>query len=413
MKLLIVAPYFPPSAMPPSQRMRLMAPYFTALGVEATILTVKRECRDDLEDPWMLDLAGDDYKLVEIDAWDSKKARKFGIGDLGLRMLRPLYKELKRITKQEQFDCILFPVPPWYVMVVAPLIKKKRKIPYAIDFIDPWVEGGELPKEATWKRRLSQWIARKLEGWVTRNASAIFAVSQGIIDDLVKRVPQCGNIPSAAIAYATDPKDFELPIQQNTLDEVLVRYIGAVWDDAYPVLDGLFAGVADLQNVKFEFYGTSYAAGALVQPQLHRWTEPLNIQEMVEEHPHRIPYRQAVEFMLEADMLIIFGGMQPYYAASKLHGMIASGKPFFAMVHRDSYPAEILEQIGYEYVVLYSERNGDLPVDKKEEVAAVMTNLIANLNGFKGVDNNQPVVLENQARSMTGKFIDLINEAIC
>ena len=86
-----------------------------------------------------------------------KKSRRYGIGDLGLRMLPSLYRSMKKEIKKQRPDFILYPVPPWYILWIAPLIKRRSGVPYAIDFIDPWVR---TLKNENIKSYLSQVIAR-------------------------------------------------------------------------------------------------------------------------------------------------------------------------------------------------------------------------------------------------------------
>ena len=54
MKLLIVAPHFPPSALPPSIRVRMYCKYFKQFGIEPHVLTLGVEQTEDVKDEFML-----------------------------------------------------------------------------------------------------------------------------------------------------------------------------------------------------------------------------------------------------------------------------------------------------------------------------------------------------------------------
>ena len=415
--LFIVAPHFPPSSAPPAQRVRLLVKHCNAYGFYPTVFTVAPKYREETTDEWMCELLGKDYEEIRVNCFDQKKTRKFGIGDLGLRMLPYLFFALKKYAKKKKAVFILYPVPPWYIMTIAPLIKKITGIKYGIDFIDPWVH--ETAKEhAGIKHRLSQAIARKLEGWAARHAAVIFSVSEGINENLKRRHPSLVAIPMYAVPYGAEPADFSGISKQNNTNEngqILVRYIGAVWNDCYPVLDGLMPALAAVnkeQPLKLEFYGTSYAGDGLAKNQLDNWINSNQMQAYSTETCLRVTYKQAVELTMQSDILFLMGGMQPYYAASKLMGLIVCGKPFVAFVHEDSFPAIFLKKLDYPYLVTYSADEANLPVKKTIVLTNMFLTLIKHKDSFKRLDIDHPLIKENTAAGMTSFFMDKISQTL-
>lgn len=412
-KIFIVAPHFPPSAAPPSQRVRLLVKHCAAFGFYPTVFTVAPKYREEIEDEWMCRLLGSDFEEIQVGCFDQRKTRKFGIGDLGLRMLPFLFFALKKEAKKKKPAFILYPVPPWYIMILGPVIKKITGIKYGIDFIDPWVH--EVPgNRKEFKHRLSQSIARRLEAWVTGNADIIFSVSEGINKNLRSRHPKLSGKPMYAVPYGAEPGDFEtisnsIPVNQN--GKIGIRYIGAIWNDCYPVLDGLMPALAAVNEqapVQLEFYGTSYAGEGLAENQLDSWISKHSMQGYTSEQCLRVTYKQAMELTMNADILFLIGGMQPYYAASKLMGLVVSGKPFVAFVHKDSFPAIFLKKLDYQYIVTYSSQESDLPVNKMEQLKNMFLNIIQNKDSFKPLDINNPLIKENTASGMAQYFMDKI-----
>ncbi len=407
MNLTIVAPHYPPSALPPSQRVRLMMNHFAEHDVVPSVITVKPEFREETEDPWMVELVGKNHEVEYCSVISQNLSRKFGVGDLGLRMLPFLFFKLLRNIRRTKADFVLYPVPPWYILVIAPIIKKATGIPYAIDYIDPWVEGGALPETATLKRKVSQWIAHRLEGWVTSNAAVVFAVSEGINEQLRNRHSELSKERMFAIPYGAEESDFnQLVIAPRNDSTTLIRYIGAVWDDAYLVLDALLAALHQVDfNFKAEFYGTSYAGGDLVQPQMDQFIQSNGLEGKVTEYPNRVPYKEAVRLNLESDILLLFGGMQSYYAASKLFGLVVSKKPFIAFLHKHSYPAQFLSDLAYPYVVTYSDLEGDLPKDKVGVLKDRINCIQAEIAKFTPLDTSDHRIQKHTAKGMTASFI--------
>ncbi|MEQ8625767.1 MAG: hypothetical protein RJQ00_01860 [Vicingaceae bacterium] len=414
MNLIIVAPHFPPSALPPAQRVRLLVRNLDSLGVQTKVITVPSKYREEKEDSWMLELAGEDFELIQTEALHYKWTRKLGIGDLGLRMLPFLFFTLLKHCQKKSTDFVLYPVPPWYILLIAPIIKKLTKVPYAIDFIDPWValDKDEVAKGI--KQRLSNWIANKSEAFVCQNADIIYAVSAGINEGLTQRHPILKKIPQYAVPYGAEEKDFKtIDVKENNRNDLLIRYIGAVWEDAYPVVDSLLHAFSKVKSsYKAEFIGTSYAGEELAEPQL---TETINKYELgsrIEEDPYRKPYKEAVKLQMEADLLLLFGGMKSYYAASKLFGLIISKKPFFAFLHKDSFPAKFLKEVNYPFLVQYSNKNNELPKFQIEELISVIKQLITSVNRNEIFEFPKNMIEKHTALGMTNSFIEPMQEFI-
>lgn len=415
-RIFIVAPHYPPSALPPSQRVRLLVSNFKQFGFEPVIFTVQNKYREEVEDPWMQELVGTTHKIVYVKCLDFHKTRKFGIGDIGLRMLPFLFSSLRKEIKQSKPDLVLYPVPPWNILLVAPLVKLFTGVPYGIDYIDPWIF--EL-KESNFKAKASQWVAKFFERWVVKKSTIIFAVSQGILNDLVKRYKNVQNKPMIAVAYGVeinDYKAFQYERENATLNsKILLRYIGAVSDQALRVVAAFLQSIkkaSQTVSLQAEFIGTSYAGNGLAKPRLNSIISEQDISDIIVEMPDRVTYKKAIELSLTADILLLFGDMTSYYAASKLMGLIASEKPFVAFVHRDSFPASFLRDLGYKYIVEYSGEKGETPEEKIEALSQVIITLVNKRTSFEPVDKNNPLFMTQTAKGMTEVFTKNIQKAL-
>lgn len=413
--VLIVAPHFPPSAMPPSQRVRLLVTHFRDLGWNPVVITVDHYYREEASDPWMVELAGNKFDLVITKCLDQRKTRKFKIGDIGLRMMPYLYSTIKKTAKEYKADFVLYPVPAWYTMIVAPFIKRKTGIPYGIDFIDPWARKTVKPG---FKARMSQYVAKALEGFVVKRSSLIIAVSQGILNDLIERYPVIADKNMAALPYGVELGDYRAVRASGTETPKatkLVRYIGALSESMEPVADALLQALvlANKQEpLKVEFIGTSYAGSGLAQPRIRQLIEKAKAEDFITEIPDRVTYRRALELTMEADILLIIGDLTPYYAASKLMGMIASGRPFFAFLQKDSFPAAFLRELNYPYVVEYTAVEGNMPADRTDAAREKFLQMVKELPDFEPVPEDHPAFQQQTARGMTQKFVESIQKSI-
>lgn len=378
------------------------------------VITVRNQYREEEHDPWMLEISGTDYKTYDCKCLDPITTRKIGVGDLGLRMLPFLVNEIKSVVKKEKPDFILYPVPPWFVLSIAPIIQSSTKIPYGIDFIDPWVV--EERPVRTWKQRINHQLALFLERKACTKASIIFSVSEGINNNLRKRYSSLKDTPMFSVPYGAEVDDFRsFPAVTGKENFINIRYIGAVWPDAYPVLKAFLAAFARLTNklnFRLEFYGTSYANPLFAEPQVHQFVETVELQEKVTERPSRVPFKKAVQLTMESDFLLLFGGMQPYYAASKLFGLIASQKPFLAFLHKDSFPAKFLKGLEYPYLIEYSGDADERPFEKIGELESKILQIGQSLEKFEPIALTNPAVKEHSGYGMASKFINEIRAVV-
>ena len=202
-----------------------------------------------------------------------------------------------------------------------------------------------------------------------------------------------------------------MPLLKN--DKIVIRYIGAIWVDCYPVLNGLMpalASVATNYPLQIEFLGTTYAAGSFAKPQLNRWILANNMQPYTTESPLRIAYKKAIELTLQSDVLLLIGGMQPYYAASKLMGLLISKKMFVAFVHEESFPAKLLSELQFPYLITYSHLEPNLPVKKIQVLAKMIEKAVEERSSFIGVNLTHPLIKQNTAYGMTKTFLEPIKK---
>ena len=134
--------------------------------------------------------------------------------------------------------------------------------------------------------------------------------------------------------------------------------------------------------------------------------------DIVSEQPERVPYQKALELYMDSDLILLFGGMKTYYAASKLMGILLSGKPMVAFVHRNSFPSIFLERVNFKWVVTYTDKRGDLPVDHIEELSDAMESLLKDPGSFRKVDQESTELKNYTAEAMTKVFIENIKKYV-
>ena len=195
----------------------------------------------------------------------------------------------------------------------------------------------------------------------------------------------------------------------------MIRYIGGIGPDMREVADAVLLAIKRLSEknaIGVEFIGTTYAVADLARPALTELLNKYDLNSIVVEKPERVSYKKAVELSMEADMILLFGGMKTYYAASKLMGNLLSGKPMVAFTHRDSFPSDFLRRVNFKHLVTYTGEPGDLPADHIEELARAMDSLLNGLDTFQKVEVEGTDLKKYTAEAMTGIFIDNIKKYV-
>src|SRR6478672_9147961 len=147
--VVIVAPDFAPSSLPPALRVRFFANNLRQFGWEPIVLTTNPEFYNWNVDPENNQLVDESIEVVRTNAWRTSWTRKLGVGDVGIRSLWFQWQALKTLCKKRKVDLIFIPVPPSVSMILGRLAFRKFGVPYVIDYIDPWVTDyyWRVPKE--------------------------------------------------------------------------------------------------------------------------------------------------------------------------------------------------------------------------------------------------------------------------
>jgi hypothetical protein len=425
---VIVAPFFPPSALPPSHRARLFVRHLPAFGWTPIVITVDARDREEPPEPVLETTVAATVRVERVRALSPRVTRRFGVGDLALRALPALAARTVRVAREQQGAVVLLVVPPWYVLWLAPLIRRFGRGRVVVDYVDPWRVGGR-----TIKSRLAAWVAARSEGWSVRHIAGVFAVSDGIVADLRRQFPWLRDVPAASAGYGFEQSDLQLigrstqrsdgqPPRAPAADAALFRliYVGAISDSQLPVLESLLDAILEIRRraplaadrLRLELYGTTYAAPDRARARTTELVAARGLGQVVRERPERVPYTEALALAAQADANLVLGDLTTYYAASKLMPLLAAQRPMLALLHGDTEPAAVLRRLGAAGLVCYA--TADLP-SPNAAVPAMADVLLALLAGRVPILAPQfeadPSLRERTAERMTAALADLLDRA--
>ena len=291
------------------------------------------------------------------------------IGDIGLRAFYQLYKKALELIETEKIDFIWLPIPSFYNSLLGRLIYEKTKVPYGIDYIDPWVR--DITNQTGVRAQLSQSVARALEPIAVKKASLISGVSTPYYEPVLKKnFPEFYNeenqllsetvnsksgrkIVHVAMPYGFDPNDHEVvlpnvqfPWKNDPKDQKNWIYAGAFLPNSHILLSAFFEAIGNLrkkrlwdENIKLWFLGT----GAYPAKSITAYAEDFGLQDIVTEKRDRYPFLQILNFLSTANTVMIIGSTEKHYTASKTFQALLSKKPVFSVFHTESSAVKVME----------------------------------------------------------------------
>ena len=362
-KILIVTPNWPPISCPDMQRIRMSAPFFEQFGWEPLILRINPDEQEGTKD---LDLAK--TIPVSIKSWQSgclnkKLTSLIGLKSVGLRSFFHLANLGDKIISSEKPALVFFSTTMFPLMIIGRYWLWKYKIPYIIDFQDPWLSdyyelNKSKPPGGLQKYKIARTISKILEPFTLKKVSHIISVSPEYPKVLMQRYAWLTEDQFTVLPFGAPEKDFEilpkLNIQQKIFDPndgcKHWVYVGRGGDDMTFSLNALFASIAKnrqqnlepWEKIKIHFVGTKYSIFDNSK-QIEELGKSYNLDNIVTEYPQRIPYFEALQVLKDSHAILIIGSDDSGYSASKVYPCILAQKPILAILHEQSLVVNVIK----------------------------------------------------------------------
>lgn len=362
-RVAIIAPDFTPSSLPPAMRVRYFASHLPEFGWEPIVITTNPYHYEYLTDPENERLLPPELRVIRTGALSARLTHRIGIADIGMRSLWHHWRALSKLCRTEKVDALLLPVPPFVPMVLGRLAFMRFRLPYVIDYIDPWRTDyyQKMPKS----QRPSKWwladgMANVLEPISVRRVAHIIGVSKGTTDMVASHYSFLRPEYATEIPYGGEKADFDYVRQHRQPNPIFdpddnCIHLSAIGHFNYglrgaaeALFDALRLGLErehDLfARVKLHFVGTTYASGADLQYQVMPLATEKGIATRVTEHPQRISYLQSLQVMQDSQTLFILSSDRPHYTASKIFPYILAQRPILAIFQEKSSVITILQE---------------------------------------------------------------------
>lgn len=369
---MIIYPHWPPSNLAGVHRPRLIANFLTQLGWHPIIITVHEQYYEETLDSDILKTVNPEIEVIKTQA--SPILHLFGhrlVGDLGLRGLRPLYREAIKQIRSRKIDFIWIPIPSWYPSLLGRLLNERTGIPYGIDYIDPWVSKLAPYNKVFSKSWWALQLAKILEPVAVHKAHLISGVSAPYYESVIQRNFRNRKITSVAMPYGFDPHDHQIVLDNieypwpcdGSVDPYV--YAGAFLPQSQLFIITLFQSITDLyqtnqwpSKARVYFLGTGRYSGTSIE----EYAAQAGIGHLVFEFKDRFPFLHIQQFLRAAKGILIIGSTEIHYTASKTFQCLLSNRPVFSIFHEESSAVTVLtncEAAGY--LVRY---NNDLTMEE-------------------------------------------------
>jgi hypothetical protein len=406
-------------------------PYFGEFGWEAHILTVRPDCVEGVRDPLLEQTVPNHITVSQTGALSVKHTKRIGMSSLSLRCFPFLLKAGDRILAKEKFDLAYFSTTVFTAMALGSRWRSRFGLPYVLDFQDPWLSDyykhseSSQPPGGRFKYGFSQFLAQRLEPDALRHVSHIISVSPEYPKTLRQRYSWLREDQFTVLPFGAPETDFQqlpsLNVQQKIFDPNDGKrhwvYVGRGGSDMALALQALFLGIQSdrdrhpekWNSVKLHFVGTSYAPGNRAVKTVEPIAQELGVADLVEEHPHRVAYFEALQILVDSDAILLIGSDDPGYTASKLYPCILARKPIFALFHQQSSVVNILQCCKAGQVVTFNSQ--DNATDLLNDVTAQLNWLLSRTKGYQP-ETNWSEFQPYTAREMTRQQCTIFEQCL-
>jgi hypothetical protein len=375
-KVLIVSPRFPPTNAADLHRVRVSLAFYRHFGWEPTVLAIDPATSDGVEDPMFACALPQDVRVLRIGAWEERKCRRLGFGQLGWRSPVPLYRAGIWLLRHERFDVVFFSTTVFTSFLLGRLWKRRFGCKIVFDFQDPWYSDvcpytRDNAPGGWWKYRLDQRLAKHFERFALRAADHIIAVSDGYVAALTQRYPWLDRAKFTVLPFAASREDYEFvakhAIKQTTyqVDRGCVHWVsvGRAGSDMAPILEVLFQSIAMLKarapefaaRLRLHFVGTNYAPADRTYKLVEPLAQAAGLGDVVDERSQRVSYFQAVAANHDSDAILLIGSVDADYTPSKLLSCMLAKKPTLALFNRSSPATRIAATFPNVFLATFDE----------------------------------------------------------
>jgi glycosyltransferase involved in cell wall biosynthesis len=245
-----------------------------------------------------------------------------------------------RQIRRTRPDCIYSSGGPWTSHLVAALLKKRYGCPVVLDFRDPWAANPDLAHRSRLFRKLSY----AAEAFCIRRADHVVLNTGPLRDDFVARYPGESSSKFTTLTNGFEDRA-EIP-EPRRRDCFNLVHTGEIYLSRNPaqfllaVQHLIREGTIAPNRLKVQLVG-----GCARSSEIDALLDSEELRNVVALVP-RVPHREALEYQLSADVLLLFQMGFPLQIPRKIFEYMSMFKPVLAITERSGATASLVRDSG-------------------------------------------------------------------
>jgi glycosyltransferase involved in cell wall biosynthesis len=352
--LLLITPFFPPSAASGSFRALGFAKHLPKFGWKVTVVASGPRPWESVDGhlvkqiPWETDVHYVDFPLDRLRQFWPRALQKLKIKGYTDVWNAQALQECQSIIRASRPDAVITTGPPHNVHLIGRQLQAKYDLPWVADFRDPWCSwGSETPYASN-----NFLLERHWERSVFNSADLIVANTGNSAEMFRSVFPYAAN-RIEAVPNGYDPISPEARKYSNIESgPFILLHTGSVYAgrNPRPIADALRE--IDKANCLQGKRAILRMVGHCLDESLKADIESRGLNSWVE-FVKPVSYAAALQEMLAASVLVLLDSPgRRIGVPAKLYEYIGTGRPILALARDDSDTAIILRQCGVSHAIV-------------------------------------------------------------
>jgi glycosyltransferase involved in cell wall biosynthesis len=264
----------------------------------------------------------------------------FEIPDAEIGWFLPAFTTGWRVIKSENVDTIYATGKPWTAHLVGVALKKITGKPLVVDFRDPWLTNPFRKAASTFRDRVEAYLERK----VIEKADVVITNTLALKEEFVARFPRQAPGKFVALLNGFDPDDFAgaPKTHSHRAKKFTVMHTGFLYGKRDPRLFlEAVRRLVETQRVDSEKMKISLIGSVDLTYDLAEYLRSHRLDEIITLVNH-VPYQTSIEYLRDADVLLLLQPGTTTQVPSKLFEYIALGRPILAICPHGGATAQLV-----------------------------------------------------------------------
>lgn len=387
-RVLLLAYYFPPDSSSGALRPLFFANHLQNMGIHVTVLTAVEDdfLSEQPKDPGLCSRVHKDVEIVRAKVkrprefvlafrdkfktgkkgnYKSAEVKQTGLSELSghqtnepksigqnvkdlitdllaspdphVGWILDAVKQGSELIKKKNISVIMATGSPWSCLIAGVLLARKSKLPLVLDFRDPWVANPGFVQRG----KVAAFLEKYMERYVVTKTNTIVANTKELRYNFLQRFP------------------FLHPENVHTLSNGFEQFLGSDMPDnssftlvhagalyfsrtPLPLLQALYELVREGKISETRISVVLVGGIGVTDRKLKELLQTKELQKTVKLIP-RLPYKEAMEYQLHADVLLLIQPGFPLQVPRKLYEYMAMRRPVLALTEAESATARIVQ----------------------------------------------------------------------